>query len=82
MSPRRLPPGSMSPASRLPEPEATGVTPLGVDHHSTHLHPRQNKERLLPTHLSLRFGQRTGLWLRFGQRTQVHSTLSSIACHL
>ena len=45
-----------------------------------------------PTHLSLRFGQRTGLplrfgqrthlLLRFGQRTQVHSTLSSIACHL
>jgi len=32
--------------------------------------------------LSLRFGQRTGLLLRFGQRTQVHSTLSSIACHL
>ena len=45
-----------------------------------------------PTHLSLRFGQRsgwllrfgqrTGWLLRFGQRTQVHSTLSSIACHL
>jgi len=24
----------------------------------------------------------THLLLRFGQRTQVHSTLSSIACHL
>ena len=36
----------------------------------------------VPTHLSLRFGQRTGLLLRFNQRTQVHSTLSSIACHL
>mgnify|MGYP005692174551 FL=1 len=36
----------------------------------------------VPTHLSLRFGQRTGLLLRLGQRTQVHSTLSSIACHL
>ena len=35
-----------------------------------------------PAHLSLRFGQRTGLLLRFGQRTQVHSTLSSNACHL
>ena len=34
------------------------------------------------TGLPLRFGQRTGLPLRFGQRTQVHSTLSSNACHL
>ena len=37
---------------------------------------------VVSTHLSLRLGQRTGLLLRFGQRTQVHSTLSSIACHL
>ena len=36
----------------------------------------------VPTHLSQCFGRRTGLLLRFGQRTQVHSTLSSIACHL
>jgi len=29
-----------------------------------------------------RIAARTHLSLRFGQRTQVHSTLSSIACHL